>query len=171
MTQYQTPPPAWAGAPRRPTNGMAIASLVLGILWLWWIGSILALVLGYKARRQIDETGEEGRGLATAGIVLGWVGMGMLAVSLLILGIGTAATNDAASDPEDVFGAPVEDELADEEAPIEDDVVDEDFFDTTSVPEFEGGGSWWAGEVLDRGRPDIGSPLRTSPPTGWRSRR
>ena len=28
------------------TNGLAIASMVLGILWIYWIGSILALVFG-----------------------------------------------------------------------------------------------------------------------------
>ena len=33
-----------------PINGKAIASMVLGILWLYWIGSILALVLGYIAQ-------------------------------------------------------------------------------------------------------------------------
>ena len=39
------------------TNGLAIASMVLGILWLWWIGSILALVFGYVAKGQIDAIG------------------------------------------------------------------------------------------------------------------
>ena len=33
---------------------MAIASMVLGILWIVWIGSILALVFGYVAKSQID---------------------------------------------------------------------------------------------------------------------
>ena len=28
------------------TSGLAVASLVLGIVWLWWLGSILALVFG-----------------------------------------------------------------------------------------------------------------------------
>lgn len=61
--------------PERSTNGLAIASLVLGILWLYWIGSILALILGYVARAQIKKRGQSGAGLATAGIVLGWVGV------------------------------------------------------------------------------------------------
>jgi hypothetical protein len=62
---------------------MAIASMVLGILWLYWIGSILALVFGYTAKRQIRERGEAGGGMATAGIVLGWVGVGFLALGFL----------------------------------------------------------------------------------------
>jgi hypothetical protein len=32
-------------------NGLAIASMVLGILWLYWIGSILALIFGLVARQ------------------------------------------------------------------------------------------------------------------------
>jgi hypothetical protein len=68
-------------APRR-TNGLAIASMVLGILWMYWIGSVLALVFGYIARNQIREHGEGGSGMATAGIVLGWVGVGLLGLGL-----------------------------------------------------------------------------------------
>lgn len=73
------------GAPR--TNGYAIASLVLGILWIYWIGSILALILGYMARNEIDSSGggQTGRGLATAGIVLGWVGVATLALVVLLI--------------------------------------------------------------------------------------
>lgn len=71
--------------PYRPTNGLAIASLVLGILWIYWIGSILALIFGYVARKQIRERGEGGGGLATAGIVLGWIGLSIL-VAIVVIG-------------------------------------------------------------------------------------
>jgi hypothetical protein len=69
------------------TNGLAIASLVLGIVWLYWIGSILALIFGYVAKGQIDRSGgtQSGRGLAIAGIVLGWVELGILVIVLLIV--------------------------------------------------------------------------------------
>lgn len=58
-------------------SGLAIASLVLGILFMYGIGSVLALIFGYRARDQIDHSGGnlEGRGMATAGIVLGWIGI------------------------------------------------------------------------------------------------
>ena len=67
------------------TNGLAIASLVLGIVWIYGIGAILALVFGYQAKRQIDASNgrEGGRGLAIAGIVLGWVGIGVVLLFLL----------------------------------------------------------------------------------------
>ena len=91
---YQAPPPAYrslpgAGypapygypyAPPQRTNGLAIASMVLGILWIYWIGSVLALVFGYIAQSQIRERGDAGGGMAVAGIVLGWVGVGFLAL-------------------------------------------------------------------------------------------
>ena len=86
------PPPVvyYQYAPPRPTstNGFAIAALVLGILWLYWVGSILALVFGHVARAQIDRSGgaQGGGGLALAGIVLGWVGIGFLGL-LLALGV------------------------------------------------------------------------------------
>ena len=83
---YGSPAPYGYGyPPPQRTNGMAIASMVLGILWLYWIGSILALVFGYIAKRQIRERGESGGGMATAGIVLGWVGIGFLLVFLVLI--------------------------------------------------------------------------------------
>lgn len=71
------------------TNGFSIASMVLGILWLYWVGSILALVFGYIARRQIRQAQgqQSGDGMAIAGIVLGWIGIGVLLL-LIVLGVG-----------------------------------------------------------------------------------
>lgn len=82
---YGNPPgyPPYYPPPQR-TNGMAIASMVLGILWIYWIGSILALIFGYVARNQIRERQESGDGMAIAGIVLGWVGVGVLGIGILI---------------------------------------------------------------------------------------
>ncbi len=67
----------------RRINGYAVASLVLGTIWMFWIGSILALLFGYLARKQIRKRDEGGANLATAGIVLGWVGVGILAILLI----------------------------------------------------------------------------------------
>lgn len=93
------PPPAFAGNPMLPpqlarqTSGMAIASLVLGILWIYWLGSILALVFGYLAKREIQRSEKplDGNGIATAGIVLGWVGIGtmVLMIGLVVIGLMT----------------------------------------------------------------------------------
>lgn len=91
---YQTLSRSGASPQRKGTNGFAIASMVLGILWLYWVGSILALVFGYKARREIDDAAgtQDGRGMATAGIVLGWIGVGTLSL-IVVAGIIGAASS------------------------------------------------------------------------------
>ncbi|MBV9098909.1 MAG: DUF4190 domain-containing protein, partial [Frankiaceae bacterium] len=95
---YGAPPPygyppygqgGWGGYPAPPpTNGLAVASMVLGIVWIYWIGSILALIFGYVARSQIRHRGQNGDGMAIAGIVLGWVGIVTL-VFVVIVALGT----------------------------------------------------------------------------------
>lgn len=106
------PPPPHGIAPHPPvvvqspgTNGFAVASLVLGILWIFWLGSVLALVFGYIAKSQINASGgtQGGRGLAIAGIVLGWVGIGMLALVLLFGDV----TFSGGSDPSPSDGSPL----------------------------------------------------------------
>jgi hypothetical protein len=71
---------------RTTVNGLAIASLVLGIIWIYWVGSVLALIFGLVAKRQIREAGgqQTGSGFATAGVVLGLVGLGILAIVVII---------------------------------------------------------------------------------------
>jgi hypothetical protein len=51
------------------------------------LGSIAALVTGYIAKSSIDRSGgrEGGRGLALAGIILGWVGVVGLAAWIVLL--------------------------------------------------------------------------------------
>lgn len=79
------------------TNGFAIASLVLGIVWIYWIGSILALVFGYMAKSRIDrsEGRETGRGMAIAGIVLGWIGIATLVIAIIFGLIAANSEPDA----------------------------------------------------------------------------
>ncbi len=94
---YGGQPPGYAyGLPIRRNNGMAIASMVLGIVWIYWIGSVLALVFGFIAKKQIRETGEGGSGMATAGIVLGAIGMVTLTL-FLIAGFSGALDSDYSS--------------------------------------------------------------------------
>jgi hypothetical protein len=67
-------------------SGKAIASLVFGILIMYGVGSVLALVLGYQAREEIDASGGAlgGRGMAIAGIVLGWIGLVLAALFWIV---------------------------------------------------------------------------------------
>ena len=75
---------------RVETNGFAVASMVLGIVWAMGLGSILALVFGYIGKKQIDQSGETqtGRGMAIAGIVLGWVGVGLILLMIASVVLG-----------------------------------------------------------------------------------
>lgn len=85
-------------APQPTTNGMAIASCVCGIGQVVGgpIAGIAAVVLGHQARRQIRETGEQGDGLAVAGLVLGYIGLGLVLLAIVaILLIGVAATHSS----------------------------------------------------------------------------
>ena len=87
----QTPPGA---APQAvPTSSTAILSLIAGIVGLTiipFIGSIVAVVTGPMAKKEIRASGGAlgGDGLATAGIILGWIGIGL---GVLALCGGTAA--------------------------------------------------------------------------------
>ena len=46
-----------------------------------------AIVFGYVAHRQIDESGgqQKGRGMATAGIILGWIGLALITIAIVVL--------------------------------------------------------------------------------------
>jgi hypothetical protein len=65
---------------------MAVASLVAALLWMGWFGSVAAIVLGHVALRQINESGgrQSGRGLAVAGLVIGY--FAVLIAALAVLG-------------------------------------------------------------------------------------
>jgi hypothetical protein len=58
---------------------MAILSLVFAFVF-----SPLAIVFGHMAKKQIRETGEDGDGLATAGLVLGYIFTGIYVVGCCI---------------------------------------------------------------------------------------
>ena len=80
--------PAAAGQSR--TSGYAIASLVLGIVGLVavpFVASILAIVFGGSARREIAaDPSLKGGEYARAGVIVGWVGIG-LAVAGVVIGL------------------------------------------------------------------------------------
>lgn len=81
------PVPGYAVQQPVKANSLAVASLVCGLLEIF-VGftAIPAVILGHKALRQIRQTGEPGRGMAKAGLVLGWTAIGILVV-LIVLGV------------------------------------------------------------------------------------
>ena len=82
-----------------PTSTLAIVSMVAGITGFSIfpvIGTIVALVTGYAARKETRAVPPQasGDGLATAGIIMGWVQVGLTVVGIccmaayFIFGIG-----------------------------------------------------------------------------------
>jgi hypothetical protein len=83
--------PAGAGT---QTNTLAIVSLAAGIGSFFahivpgvggFTVALIAVITGYMARKQIRETGEQGMGMATAGMIIGIVHIGLLV--LVVIGL------------------------------------------------------------------------------------
>jgi Domain of unknown function (DUF4190) len=82
--QYgQAMPYARAG---RGTNALAITALCcsIGQIILGPLAGIAALITGFMALGQISRTGEDGRGMAITGLVLGIVGLILFAVVVVL---------------------------------------------------------------------------------------
>ncbi|WP_298122901.1 DUF4190 domain-containing protein [uncultured Aurantimicrobium sp.] len=71
------------------TNILAIVALVTGIAGLTvvpFVSSIVAVVTGHMARKEVRRTGEQGDGLALAGLITGYIGIGLgLLVAVLLI--------------------------------------------------------------------------------------
>jgi Domain of unknown function (DUF4190) len=100
--------PGWAGAPQsgswqppsqyggvpttRPTNTLAIISLIASLVWLCGAGSIAAVILGFLARQQIRQRNEGGSGLALAGMIIGGVGIVVTLIWIIVV-VATGTTD------------------------------------------------------------------------------
>ncbi|MFJ3791734.1 DUF1707 and DUF4190 domain-containing protein [Kitasatospora sp. NPDC090091] len=74
---FLPPPPP----PARPTNGAAIASLVLSLVGL----GLPAVIAGHIAKGQIRERNEDGDAMATVGLVLGYLECVMWSLFMLVV--------------------------------------------------------------------------------------
>jgi hypothetical protein len=100
---YPPPGPPYSG-PSAPTEGKAVASLVLGLLSIFGLvcfgGPVLgvpAIILGVLARKDVERSGGvvSGAGIATAGIVTGAFGsfVGFVWIGLMIAGVVAGITS------------------------------------------------------------------------------
>jgi hypothetical protein len=83
-------PSAGPVTPARPTNTLALVSLVSGILaWviLPFLGAIVAIITGHMARREIRAAPESysGEGMAIAGLILGYAQVVLIVLPLCCL--------------------------------------------------------------------------------------
>jgi len=68
------------------TNGFAVSALVFGLIG----GTILPIVFGHVALAQIGRTGERGRGMAIAGLILGYLSLTVVIVIIIIVAVAAA---------------------------------------------------------------------------------
>jgi|TARA_B100000678_G_scaffold268617_2_gene255076 hypothetical protein len=91
--------PAYTAYPQGPkTNTLAIVSLVsslVGVFVIPVIGQIVGIITGHMSLSQIKQTGEGGRGLGLAGVIIGWVtlGLAILGIILFIAWFGVIFAN------------------------------------------------------------------------------
>jgi hypothetical protein len=97
---YPGPYDPYQGYPSQQTNGLAVASLVTSIAgvllgipmaifcYIGWVIPVAGAVMGGIALNQIKQRGQQGRGLAIAGIA---IGAGTAALLVLVMVIVAAA--------------------------------------------------------------------------------
>jgi hypothetical protein len=102
---YGYPPPGTAYPPAPKTNQLALTSMVVSISSVVAVlcafccsllallglgGGVTGVILGFAARRQIQERGEQGDGMALAGIIVGFVAaaLGLLGGILTVIFFG-----------------------------------------------------------------------------------
>lgn len=87
-----------------PSSTLAIVSLIAGILGFTFVpmlGAIIALITGYMARSETRSIPPRasGDGMATAGIIMGWIQVGLFVVGIccfavyFVFIVGLAASN------------------------------------------------------------------------------
>ncbi len=89
-------PTIWAAPqvyqPPMSTNSLARASMILGVAEFFSMGltAIPAVICGHIAKREMRLTGQRGDGLATAGLVLGYMAIIFWAVIVVLAVLGAA---------------------------------------------------------------------------------
>ena len=87
-----------------PTSGLAIASLICGIVGLFicfFLPSIPAVICGHMALNQISQSGTrvEGRGLAISGLILGYLSIVIFAVMMFFIIFSAVGASHSAGVP------------------------------------------------------------------------
>ncbi|MBI5161132.1 MAG: DUF4190 domain-containing protein [Micrococcales bacterium] len=100
---------AYAGATyapsASPSNILAIVSLVCSLagLFFWFVAPVAGIITGHIALSQIKRTGQQGRGMALAGVIVGYSLAGLTVIGIVIYviviavifaGLGAACSAD-----------------------------------------------------------------------------
>jgi hypothetical protein len=82
--QYATPA-QFSGQPPEGRSGMALASLICGLVLCFPVCSLLAIVFGIIGIQQTGPGKRTGRGMAISGLILGCVGLPLTIIGLFRL--------------------------------------------------------------------------------------
>jgi len=87
---WPTPVPVYQ--PSMSTNSLARASLILGVAEFFSMGltAIPAVICGHLAKSEMRQTGQRGDGLATAGLVLGYMAIIFWGIVVVLAILGAA---------------------------------------------------------------------------------
>ncbi|WP_308797097.1 DUF4190 domain-containing protein [Agromyces silvae] len=80
--------PGYGAAPANKTNTLAIVALIAsiaGLVIFWFIGSVVGVICGHISLNQIKRTREEGRGLALAGLIVGYIGIALSIIAVIAI--------------------------------------------------------------------------------------
>lgn len=91
----QYAPPGASYAPVGPTSGMAIASLICSLLGI----GIVGVILGHLALNEINKSNgyTQGRGLAIAGLIIGYLQIAAVVIFFLIFIFGIVISSSTGS--------------------------------------------------------------------------
>jgi uncharacterized membrane protein len=97
-------PAAWPVPVYQPptsTNSLARASMILGVAEFFSMGltAIPAVICGHVAKREMRQTGQRGDGLATAGLVLGYMGIIFWGIIIVFSILGAAISMTGGGGP------------------------------------------------------------------------
>ena len=91
-------PPEYAPPARAPLapavhDGLAVASLVLSLVWLGGLGSLLAVIFGHSSNAAAKREGRRSSQMANWGLILGYLGLALIAILVIVL-IAAAHSTD-----------------------------------------------------------------------------
>ncbi len=99
QVEHVTWTPASTPRDSRRLNNAALASMIVSLasfVTCPLIG-LVGAYLGIRAKKEIQETGDDGDGMATAGIVVGFISTAVAAVTVLVVAMVVAFAAGAAS--------------------------------------------------------------------------
>ena len=76
-------------------DGLAVASLILSIFWMFGFGSLLGVIFGHRSRGEAKRAGRRTSPMATAGVVIGYLGLSSIVFWVVVIAIGASTSGQS----------------------------------------------------------------------------